>query len=339
MRGGESIAIASGVEHRNHSRATWCGSGRGDSTCRRWTPPRTHCSVAMTSLPTLAAEKGCRGHRGGSVCAAQRVRCSGVACERFAPGGAWPRLGRGRLEATRFASRRMASCPKWFAPSSGRWSKSGVASGLPTGHANSCWRPIEDWDHRPHRLMASCCGESGTTMTSRNLTRMGQCRTTRSRESERSVERRTYSAKPGDVQRDWYIVDAENMTLGRLATAIAATLRGKNKAQFTPHIDTGDFVIVINAAKVRVTGNKEREKFYYRHSGYPGGLTATALRDVRARHPERIIESAVRGMLPHNILGNQQFKKMKVYAGSNHPHAAQNPKPLPVDYTADRPRL
>jgi large subunit ribosomal protein L13 len=153
------------------------------------------------------------------------------------------------------------------------------------------------------------------------------------------VERRTYSAKPGDVQRDWYIVDAENMTLGRLATAIAATLRGKNKAQFTPHIDTGDFVIVINAAKVRVTGNKEREKFYYRHSGYPGGLTATALRDVRARHPERIIESAVRGMLPHNILGNQQFKKMKVYAGSNHPHAAQNPKPLTVDYTADRPRL
>jgi large subunit ribosomal protein L13 len=157
-------------------------------------------------------------------------------------------------------------------------------------------------------------------------------------ESERTVERRTYSAKPGDVQRHWYIVDAENMTLGRLATAIAATLRGKNKAMFTPHIDTGDFVIVINAEKVRVTGNKEREKFYYRHSGYPGGLTKTALRDVRARHPERIIESAVRGMLPHNTLGRQQFKKMKVYAGTSHPHTAQNPRPLTVDYTADRPR-
>src|SRR5918998_3361508 len=132
------------------------------------------------------------------------------------------------------------------------------------------------------------------------------------------VERRTYSAKPGDVQRNWYIVDAEDMTLGRLATTIAATLRGKNKPMFTPHIDTGDFVIVVNAEKVRVTGNKEREKFYYRHSGYPGGLKKTALRDVRARFPERIIESAVRGMLPHNTLGRQQFKKLKVYPGSNH---------------------
>lgn len=153
------------------------------------------------------------------------------------------------------------------------------------------------------------------------------------------MERRTYSAKPVDIKRDWYIVNAENMTLGRLATTIAATLRGKHKPQFTPHIDTGDFVIVINADKVRVSGNKEREKFYYRHSGYPGGLTATALRDVRARHPERIIESAVRGMLPHNILGRAQFKKMKVYPGSNHPHAAQNPQPLTVDHTADRPSL
>ncbi len=152
------------------------------------------------------------------------------------------------------------------------------------------------------------------------------------------MERRTYSAKPGDVQRDWYIVDAEDMTLGRLATTVAATLRGKNKPMFTPHIDTGDFVIVINAEKVRVTGNKEREKFYYRHSGYPGGLKKTALRDVRARYPERIIESAVRGMLPHNTLGRQQFKKLKVYAGPSHPHAAQNPQRLTVDYTADRPR-
>ena len=150
------------------------------------------------------------------------------------------------------------------------------------------------------------------------------------------MERRTYSAKPTDVTRSWFIVDAEGKTLGRLATAIAATLRGKNKAIFTPHIDTGDYVVVINAEKVRVTGNKERQKIYYRHSGYPGGMRETALRDVRARHPERIIETAVRGMLPHNTLGRQQFKKLKVYAGPSHPHAAQNPQPLTLDYTAER---
>lgn len=150
------------------------------------------------------------------------------------------------------------------------------------------------------------------------------------------MERRTYSAKPTDVARGWYIVDAEGKTLGRIASAIAATLRGKTKAIYTPHIDTGDFVVVINAEKVKVTGNKERQKFYYRHSGYPGGLRQTALRDVRARHPERIIESAVRGMLPHTTLGRQQFKKLKVYAGSSHPHAAQNPEPLALDHTADR---
>jgi large subunit ribosomal protein L13 len=150
------------------------------------------------------------------------------------------------------------------------------------------------------------------------------------------VERRTYSAKTSDVSRAWYVVDAEGKTLGRLATAIAATLRGKNKPMYTPHVDTGDFVIVLNADKVKVTGNKETQKMYYRHSDYPGGLKTTALRDVRARHPERIIESAVRGMLPRNTLGKQQFKKLKVFKGTRHPHGAQNPQELVLDETASR---
>jgi large subunit ribosomal protein L13 len=144
------------------------------------------------------------------------------------------------------------------------------------------------------------------------------------------VERRTWSPKRGDINREWYVVDAEGKTLGRLATIIAATLRGKTKPTFAPHMDMGDFVIVVNAGKIRVTGAKETQKFYYRHSGYPGGFKATALRDVRARHPERILESAVRGMLPKNTLGEQQYKKLKVYVGPNHPHSAQQPKPLAV---------
>lgn len=152
----------------------------------------------------------------------------------------------------------------------------------------------------------------------------------------RNVDRKTYSAKPGDVQRKWFVVDAEGLTLGRLATTVAATLRGKHKAMYTPHIDTGDYVIVINASKVKVTGNKETQKFYYRHSDYPGGLKTTSLKDMRARHPERIIESAVRGMLPGSNLGRQQLKKLKVYPGSNHPHASQNPTPLELDDTASR---
>lgn len=151
------------------------------------------------------------------------------------------------------------------------------------------------------------------------------------------MERRTYSAKTSDVTRAWFVVDAEGKTLGRLASAIAATLRGKNKPMFTPHVDTGDFVIVLNADKVKVTGNKETQIVYHRHSGYPGGLKSTTLRDVRARHPERIIESAVKGMLPRNTLGKQQFKKLKVFTGTNHPHAAQNPQELVLDDTASRP--
>jgi large subunit ribosomal protein L13 len=150
------------------------------------------------------------------------------------------------------------------------------------------------------------------------------------------VDRKTYSAKAGDVQRTWYLVDAEGQTLGRLATTIAATLRGKHKPMYTPHVDTGDFVVVINADKVKVTGNKEVQKMYYRHSNYPGGLKTTSLKDMRARHPERIIENAVRGMLPGSTLGRNQLKKLKVYAGANHPHAAQNPTRLELDKSASR---
>jgi large subunit ribosomal protein L13 len=144
------------------------------------------------------------------------------------------------------------------------------------------------------------------------------------------VERRTFSPKRGDISREWYVVDAEGQTLGRLATRIAMILRGKNKPTYAAHVDMGDFVIVVNADKVQVTGSKETQKFYYRHSNYPGGFRAVALRDVRAKHPERILESAVRGMLPKNTLGEAQFKKLKVYAGPSHPHQAQQPKPLSV---------
>jgi large subunit ribosomal protein L13 len=144
------------------------------------------------------------------------------------------------------------------------------------------------------------------------------------------MERRTYSPKQGEAQREWFIVDAEGKTLGRLASVIAATLRGKNKPTFAPHMDMGDFVIVVNAEKIRVTGKKETQKQYYRHSQYPGGFKATPLRDVRAKHPERILESAVRGMLPHNVLGEKQFKKLKIFVGPSHPHEAQKPKELPL---------
>jgi large subunit ribosomal protein L13 len=132
------------------------------------------------------------------------------------------------------------------------------------------------------------------------------------------------------------VIDADGKTLGRIASAIATHLRGKHKAIYTPHVDTGDFVIVINAEKVRVTGNKESEKTYYRHSNYPGGLKSTTLRDMRARHPERILEAAVKGMLPRTRLGALQLKKLKLYAGGEHPHAAQKPTELVIDDTADR---
>jgi large subunit ribosomal protein L13 len=139
---------------------------------------------------------------------------------------------------------------------------------------------------------------------------------------------KTYSAKPGEIQRDWYVVDAEGQTLGRLATQIADRLRGKGKPQFTPHVDTGDFVVVVNAEKIAVTGNKLEDKLYYRHSGYPGGLRSRPLREQLERVPTEVLRKAVRGMLPRNRLGRQQLTKLKIYAGPDHPHAAQDPKPF-----------
>jgi large subunit ribosomal protein L13 len=139
---------------------------------------------------------------------------------------------------------------------------------------------------------------------------------------------KTYSAKPGEITREWYLVDAEGKTLGRLATQIADTLRGKRKPQYTPHVDTGDFVIVVNADKIRVTGNKLDQKRYYRHSGYPGGLRSRTLREQLERRPTEVLRVAVKGMLPKNRLARQQITKLKIYAGPEHPHEAQNPKPL-----------
>ena len=141
---------------------------------------------------------------------------------------------------------------------------------------------------------------------------------------------KTYSAKPGEITREWYLVDAEGKTLGRLATQIADTLRGKRKPQYTPHVDTGDFVVVVNAEKINVTGNKLDDKLYYRHSGYPGGLRSRPLRDQLERRPTEVIRKAVKGMLPRNRLARQQLNKLKVYAGPNHPHEAQAPQQLEV---------
>ena len=139
---------------------------------------------------------------------------------------------------------------------------------------------------------------------------------------------KTYNAKPGEIERRWYVVDAEGQTLGRLATRIADTLRGKGKPQFTPHVDTGDFVVVVNAEKIAVTGKKLDEKVYYRHSGYPGGLKQRSLREQLERRPTEVIRTAVKGMLPKNKLAARQLTKLKVYAGPDHPHSAQDPKAL-----------
>lgn len=138
----------------------------------------------------------------------------------------------------------------------------------------------------------------------------------------------TQSAREQDVQHDWYVVDAQGQTLGRLATQIATILKGKNKPSYTPHVDCGDYVVVVNAEKIHVTGQKMTQKKYYRHSGYPGGLKEVTLRDQLDKFPNRVVEAAVRGMLPHNRLGRRMFKKLKVYAGPNHPHDAQQPKTL-----------
>lgn len=141
---------------------------------------------------------------------------------------------------------------------------------------------------------------------------------------------KTYVAKPSQIEKKWYVVDASGETLGKLATLVADTLRGKRKPIYTPNIDTGDFVIVVNAEKVRVSGKKAEQKMYYRHSGYPGGIKAESFEHLQARRPEEIVRRAVRGMVPHNRLGRAQLRKLKVYAGAEHPHKAQRPQALKI---------
>ena len=142
---------------------------------------------------------------------------------------------------------------------------------------------------------------------------------------------KTYSARKGEVERDWWLVDASEQTLGRLAARIAKVLQGKDKPVYTPNIDTGDFVVVINAEKVRVTGRKKSQKSYHSHSGYPGGARSRTLREMLEKHPERVIRRAVKGMLPKNRLARQQLRKLKVYAGAEHPHVAQTPQQMHLD--------
>jgi large subunit ribosomal protein L13 len=141
---------------------------------------------------------------------------------------------------------------------------------------------------------------------------------------------KTFVAKPAEVKRDWYVVDAEGKTLGRLATEIALRLRGKHKAEYTPHVDTGDYIVVINAEKVTVTGNKAKDKTYYHHTGFIGGIKSISFEDLIERAPERVIEKAVKGMLPKGPLGRAMYRKLKVYAGSEHQHSAQQPQVLDI---------
>lgn len=142
---------------------------------------------------------------------------------------------------------------------------------------------------------------------------------------------KTYYAKPGEVQREWVLIDATDQILGRVAVAAAHILKGKHKPTYTPHVDTGDFVIIINADKIRVTGNKALKKEYFRHSGYPGGLKSERFEEAMEKHPERVVEHAVKGMLPKNTLGRAMGKKLKVYAGPDHPHAAQQPRQISLE--------
>lgn len=141
---------------------------------------------------------------------------------------------------------------------------------------------------------------------------------------------KTFSAKPDAVKRDWFVVDADGKTLGRLATEIAHRLRGKHKAEYTPHVDTGDYIVVVNAEKVQVTGKKATDKMYYHHTGYVGSLKSISFEKLIDKAPERVIQTAVKGMLPHNPLGREMFRKLKVYAGNEHPHASQQPQPLSI---------
>jgi large subunit ribosomal protein L13 len=145
---------------------------------------------------------------------------------------------------------------------------------------------------------------------------------------------RTYTPKPADITRRWHVIDASDVVLGRLASQAAVLLRGKHKAIYAPHIDTGDFVIIINAEKVHLSGHKREQKFAYRHSGYPGGLSAVGYGDLLANNPERAVEKAIRGMIPKNTLGRQQLSKLKVYRGAEHPHGAQQPQPFAITQVA-----
>ena len=145
---------------------------------------------------------------------------------------------------------------------------------------------------------------------------------------------RTYTPKPGEITREWFVIDATDIVLGRLASQTAKLLRGKHKPSFAPHVDTGDFVIVINAEKIALSGNKATDKLDQRHSGYPGGLSSKSYGDLRANNPRRMVEKAVKGMLPHNTLGREQLKKLKVYGGAEHPHSAQQPKPFEIGQVA-----
>jgi large subunit ribosomal protein L13 len=145
---------------------------------------------------------------------------------------------------------------------------------------------------------------------------------------------RTYTPKPGEIERTWHVIDATDVVLGRLASQVAVLLRGKHKTTFAPHVDTGDFVIIINAEKVALTGAKKQQKMDFRHSGYPGGMRATSYTELLESNPRRAVEKAVKGMLPHNKLGRQQIKKLKVYAGSEHPHAAQSPQSFQITQVA-----
>jgi large subunit ribosomal protein L13 len=142
---------------------------------------------------------------------------------------------------------------------------------------------------------------------------------------------KTFSAKPHEVKRDWFVIDASNKVLGRLATEVARRLRGKHKAEYTPHVDTGDYIVITNAEKVIVTGRKYKEKMYYHHSGFPGGIKSISFDKLQKKDPTRIIERAIKGMLPKNPLGREMYRKLKVYAGSEHPHTAQQPQVLEIE--------
>ena len=145
---------------------------------------------------------------------------------------------------------------------------------------------------------------------------------------------RTYTPKPGEITRDWHVIDATDIVLGRLASQTAVLLRGKHKPTFAPHVDTGDYVVIINAGKVALTGNKREAKIAYRHSGFPGGLRATSYTDLLEKHPEKAVEKAIKGMVPHNTLGRAMMRKLKVYAGPEHPHQAQSPTPFEITQVA-----